>query len=291
MAYLLALCAIVLWSTNAVTASFVLKVLPVEQVQFLQFLGAFLVFVLFRYASRKTNGQKRLSAAAWALGIIGLTGTMIFQYVAFAIGPITEVNIIAYAWPLIAAIFVIATCNAPRPILLLSLAIAGFLGAGLVIGGDQLVQFGFVTNSYGFIAAVASALCMAIYSFGIGRTKTNANDVLIPGSIIGLIITAIWCFHGNVEWNISWPLAAGLYLGAGPMGAGYLFWSWAMQKDPNGNTALFGFLTPITSTGLLFFNGLMLETTSLIGAVIVIGCCTIIGLQSREQEHQSAKNA
>ncbi len=282
IAYLFAFCAIALWSTNAVTASFVLQILPVEQVQFLQFLGAFLVFAVLRKTLIQADQKSKSSKTAWLLGIIGLTGTMIFQYIAFAIGPITESNIIAYAWPLIATIFVILTGTAHRPLLLLCLAIVGFLGACLVIGGNQIIQLKFTTNSYGFIAAIASALCMAVYSFGIGRSGTSANDVLLPGAIVGLIITAIWCFLGESYWENQWALIAGFYLGVGPMGIGFLFWSWAMQKDPSGNTALLGFLTPITSTSLLLLNGEVMDTTSIIGTVIVLGCCTLIGLRSSQ---------
>lgn len=283
MAYFYALCAIGLWSTNAVTAKFVLQYLPVEQVQFLQFLGAFLIFVFLKYPSGKPGKWVQFNKKAWLLGIVGLTGTMIFQYIAFSMGPITETNIIAYAWPLIAAIFIIRAGNSSHPIQLLSIAVAGFFGVGLVIGGNQFTQLDFVNNFYGFGAAITSALCMAIFSFGIGRTQINANEALLPGAVAGLIITSIWCLLGDMRWGSLWSLSAGLYLGAGPMGVGYLLWSWAMQRDTNGNTALLGFLTPVLSTGLLLSDGEFLETISFIGAVIVIGCCTLIGLRSHQQ--------
>lgn len=282
MAHFFALCAIALWSTNAVTANFVLKTLAVEQVQFLQFLGAFIVFVLLRASSGTGASPRRgFNRPAWLLGCIGLAGTMIFQYIAFSIGPITEVNIIAYTWPLIAAIMVIAAGDAQRPAFLFVLAVIGFIGAALVIGGSTITQMTFQTSLYGFAAALVSALCMAAFSFGIGRTKTDANDVLLPGAIVGLVITSVWCFAGTSSWTDPIALLCGFYLGAGPMGLGYLFWSLAMQKDQTDQVAILGFLTPITSTGLLLFNGQSLEISSLIGAAIVFACCAWIGLQAR----------
>jgi len=285
MALLLALSAIALWSTNALVAKYVLQILPVEQVQFLQFLGAFFVFFLIALSRRELHRQFKLTRVAWILGIIGLPGTMIFQYLAFAAGPITEVNIIAYAWPLIAAVFIVVIGDALRPISLLLLAVFGFIGAVMVIGGDQLASMNISVGLSGFVTAAISALCMAIYSCGIGRTSINVNDILLPASGLGLIITALWCFFGASHWGALGPLLAGLYLGVGPMGLGYLFWSLAMQKDPSGRTALMAFLTPITSTMLLLTNGEVLETYSMIGAVIVIVCCSLIGVQSQRPKN------
>jgi len=285
MAIILALLGISLWSTNALVASHVLKVLPVEQVQFLQFLGAFIVFLILALCSRTQGATFKLSSMTWILGIIGLPGTMIFQYLAFAAGPITEVNIIAYAWPLIASVFVIMAGDSQRPLLLFLLATIGFLGTVLVIGGNQLIKMEFAVGFYGFSAAAISALCMAIYSFGIGRTSMNTNDILLPASAVGLVITGLWCYFGTSNWIMSGALIAGLYLGVGPMGLGYLFWSLAMQRDLTGRTALLAFLTPITSTLLLFTNGEMLETVSMIGAVIVVACCTLISVQSQRPKN------
>ena len=90
MAFILALAAIFLWSTNAVVANHALKEMPVEQVQFLQFLGACFVILLIVWRRRpETKIQTSEWHVRWALGVIGLTGTMIFQYIAFDIGPIT----------------------------------------------------------------------------------------------------------------------------------------------------------------------------------------------------------
>ena len=43
----------------------------------------------------------------FAVGIIGLVGTMVLQYVAFASMPVVEANLIAYTWPLMVAAAII----------------------------------------------------------------------------------------------------------------------------------------------------------------------------------------
>ncbi|MEP3232106.1 MAG: DMT family transporter [Hyphomicrobiales bacterium] len=283
MVYLFAIGAVALWSTNALVASLVLTALPVEQIQFLQFFGAFIVFAAIRYSGKSKRRAQKISRASWVLGITGLTGTMIFQYIAFSIGPITEVNVIAYAWPLITALLIVKTGATSYPRLLIFLSFIGFLGAAMVIGGNMLFNLSVELNVYGFLFASLSALCMAFYSFGIGRVKADANSVLFTGAFVGVIITAIWSFFGDLNWTLPWAITAGLYLGVGPMGIGYLLWSFAMQRDTSGNAALLGFLTPITSTLLLVFNGNGMDVTSIFGAFLVILSCLVIGLRSQQQ--------
>lgn len=283
MVYFLAISAVALWSTNALVASLVLTALPVEQVQFLQFLGALIIFAVIRYSRKSENRARKISGPSWLLGITGLTGTMIFQYIAFAIGPITEVNVIAYAWPLITALLIVKSGATSYPRLLIFLSFLGFLGSAMVIGGNMLFHLSLNLNVYGFLFASLSALCMAFYSFGIGRVKVDANDVLFTGAFVGVIITAIWCFFGDAIWTLPWTIIAGLYLGIGPMGVGYLLWSFAMQRDTSGNAALLGFLTPITSTLLLVSNGNVMDVTSIFGAFLVIVSCAIIGMRSQQQ--------
>ena len=283
MVYLFAIGAVALWSTNALVASLVLTELPVEQVQFLQFLGALIIFAAIRYSRKLKDGTLKISRASWMLGIMGLTGTMIFQYIAFSIGPITEVNVIAYAWPLITALLIVKAGATSHPRLLIFMSFIGFLGAAIVIGGDTLFNLSLELNVYGFLFASLSALCMAFYSFGIGRVTVDANNVLFAGAFIGFIITAIWCFFGEAVWTSPRAITAGLYLGVGPMGVGYLLWSFAMQRDKSGNAALLGFLTPITSTLLLLGNGNVMNATSIFGAFLVIVSCLIISLRSQQQ--------
>ena len=255
--------------------------MQVELVQFLLFLGACFVILLIVWRRRpETKIQTSEWHVRWALGVIGLTGTMIFQYIAFDIGPITEVNIIAYSWPLIAALIMIFGRTAENSKQLIILSLLGFGGVLLLIGGDKLGQQWQIPSPLGVLFAVLSAVCMAAFSFGMTRTQSHADDVLLPGALVGLAIAAVWCLFGNTPWNLSWTLWAGLYLGVGPMGLGYLFWALAMQRDSSGKAALFGFLTPVLSTVLLLASGQNLTLTSSIGAVIVLITCALASKQA-----------
>jgi len=281
---LLALAAIALWSTNAVTAKLVLADLPVSLVQCLQFTGATIVFAWMQFSTRRRAPLLRgVGARALLLGLIGLTGTMVLQYLAFASMPVIEANLIAYTWPLLVAAGLILLRRTPRPLRLAVSALAGFAGAALVItGGERALTLS--GEFYGYAAAIGSALCMAYYTLMIGGVAVAPERLLLPSALVGLAGTAIWSLVEGLPHASITTLLGGLYLGAGPMGLGYLFWSKAMRGDDSGRIAILGYLTPIGSTALLVAAGENLSQVAAVGAVLVIGSCLAVGLQQMERK-------
>lgn len=276
--------AVCFWSSNAVVAKFALRGLSVEQIQFLQFAGATAVFFLISRAGRSnvletgiaSGIRSRVTFPALVLGLIGLCGTMVFQYLAFAAGPIAQVNLIAYSWPLLSAVLVIAMKASPNPARLFLVSLVGFLGVALLITGGAETPWS-QTNLWGLAAAVLSALCMAVYTVAIGRTGCSSAALLLPASFAGLIGTLAWCLLEGAAWKAPELIPLGLYLGAGPMGLGYLLWSTALKHDNAGRVAIFGYATPVLSTLWLLVSGEHLTSAMAVGGALVIASCTLIG--------------
>ena len=277
--------AVALWSTNALVGKSLLATHPVSQVQFLQFAGAALVFALIRFTSREGAPPVAPSGAfaAFVVGLIGLVGTMVLQYIAFASMPVIEANLVAYTWPLMVAAAVIAFENPRRPALLGLAAALGFVGVALVISGGRDRTW-FQGDLVGYFAAFGSALCMAFYSVTVGRLGTSPERLLLPSSLIGVALTLLWSAREGVAWPTGVDLALGLYLGAGPMGLGYYFWSRALKLEGSGKVAVVAYLTPIASTLLLTLSGERLTATAIAGAVLVIGSCIAVGLERSEAQ-------
>jgi drug/metabolite transporter (DMT)-like permease len=221
-----------------------------------------------------------------AVGIVGLVGTMVLQYVAFASMPVIEANLVAYTWPLMVAAAVIVLGSPRRPALLGVTAVLGFVGVVLVISGGR-DQSWFQGSLTGYLAAFGSALCMAFYSIAVGRLATSADRLLLPSALAGVALTLLWCLHDGVAWQAGAYLIAGLYLGAGPMGLGYYFWSQALRLDRGGKVAVVAYLTPIASTFLLTLSGERLTMTAIAGAVLVIGSCIAVGIEGSEAENHA----
>lgn len=289
--------AVALWSTNALVGKSLLANYPVSLVQFLQFVGAALVFVIIRLMSsenvRPENALPEnavpkdiITAAKAALvpvavGFIGLVGTMVLQYIAFASMPVIEANLVAYTWPLMVAAAVIVLEHPRRPVLLGLTAALGFVGVALVISGGREASW-FQGNLIGYLAAFGSALCMAFYSIVVGRLAASPDRLLLPSALIGVVLTLLWCVHDGIVWPAGADLLLGLYLGAGPMGLGYYFWSRALKLEGGGKVAIVAYLTPIASTLLLTLSGERLTMTAIAGAVLVIGSCIAVGVERSE---------
>ncbi|WFP66153.1 DMT family transporter [Mesorhizobium sp. WSM4904] len=314
--------AVALWATNALVGKTLLAHHPVSHVQFLQFCGAALVFALIRlfpsplvgegglakrgrmrgagriadagvssstpHPSRRCapihllpQGEKGNAALAHAVGFIGLVGTMVLQYIAFASMPVIEANLVAYTWPLMIAAAVIALGRSRRPLLLGLTAALGFAGVALVISGGR-AQAWFEGSLVGYCAAFGSALCMAFYSLAVGRLAVPPDRLLLPSALIGVALTFAWSLHDGAAGLSGIPLLLGLYLGAGPMGLGYYFWSRALSLDQGGRLAVVAYLTPVASTLLLALSGESLSMTAIAGAVLVIGSCIAVGIERSE---------
>ena len=225
----------------------------------------------------------RAALAPLAVGFIGLVGTMVLQYIAFASMPVIEANLVAYTWPLMVAAAVIAFDNPRRPVLLGLAAALGFFGVALVISGGRQSSW-FQGDLIGYFAAFGSALCMAFYSVMVGRLAISPDRLLLPSSLVGVALTLLWCAGEVAPWPAGMDLALGLYLGAGPMGLGYYFWSRALKLEGSGKVAVVAYLTPIASTLLLTLSGERLTTTAIAGAVLVIGSCIAVGLERSEAQ-------
>ncbi|TPI12017.1 DMT family transporter [Mesorhizobium sp. B4-1-3] len=320
-----ALGAVALWATNALVGKTLLALYPVSQVQFLQFCGATLVFALIRlfpspfvgeggraklgrmrgaggvadagvssstpHPSRRfapihllPQGEKGKAAFAYTVGFLGLVGTMVLQYIGFASMSVIEANLVAYTWPLMIAAAVILLGRPRRPLLLGLAAALGFVGVVLVISGGR-AQSWFDGSLVGYLAAFGSALCMAFYSLTVGRLAVSPERLLLPSALIGVALTFAWCLHDGIVRPSGAHLLLGLYLGAGPMGLGYYFWSRAAKLDHGGRIAVVAYLTPIASTFLLTLSGESLSMTAIAGAVLVIGSCLAVGIEGTETRH------
>ena len=287
--------AVALWSTNALVGKSLLEDHPVSLVQFLQFTGAALVFAVIRLMDRaspspllpqREQARPANNLAAIAIGFIGLVGTMVLQYIAFAAMPVIEANLVAYTWPLMVAAAVIVLGKPQRPVLLGLTAVLGFVGVALVISGGRGQPF-LQGSIVGYLAAFGSALCMAFYSIAVARLATPSERLLLPSALVGVGLTLLWCVHDGAAWPTGADLLLGLYLGAGPMGLGYYFWSRALKLEGGGKVAVVAYLTPIASTVLLTLSGESLTLTAIAGAVIVIGSCIAVGIERSEAENHA----
>lgn len=273
----LALLGIVLWSTNALVGSAALERLPVSIVVLVQCATAAVALGVVRHVRRRrATALARLGRSerryVLLLGGLGFGGTLVLQYLSFAHAPIVEANIIAYGWPMFAAVWLAVAAFDRRSAAALLFACIGFAGVGLIVGsGGGLTGGG---NAFGYAAALASAGCMAFYSLGSGRARVPALDAMLCGALVGTLASVALVIDSGASWTPTLDWLGAAYIGLGPCAAGFAAWSAGMARS-GGRLAPMGYATPLLSTIVLLAAGRPVSGAGAVvgGALILI--CTV----------------
>ncbi|MGW1975591.1 DMT family transporter [Streptomyces sp. NPDC001889] len=276
---------IAFWSTNALAGSSALATLDLGIVLLLQFVSCTLALGAAEAVTRTRSRRRPPPSAAgppapaltrqewhhacW-VGVLGFGGTMTFQYIGFAHAPIVEANIIAYGWPMFAAVWLAVTVRSRSTATHLVLALAGFAGVAMMTlaqGGD-----GPSGSPLGYGSALLSALFMAFYTLGVGRTRVPARRVMLIGGAAACCSSLAIALATGADWTPTTAWWAMVYVGLGPCAAGYLLWSVGMTRS-RGRLAPLGYATPLLSTCVLLLAGRAFGgAVAAAGAVLVLLC-------------------
>ena len=198
----------------------------------------------------------KLPKAVWVLGIAGLFGYHFCYFIALSNAPAVEASLIAYLWPLLIVFFSALLPGERLRWFHGAGAIAGFIGAGLLITQGQSLSFE-PCYTTGYLAAFICALTWSSYSLlsrRFGDIPTNA-----VGGFCGATAILAWIFHLMFESTIlptGWEWIAILCLGLGPVGLAFFTWDYGVK---HGNIKVLGALSytaPLLSTILLIVCGL-----------------------------------
>lgn len=276
---LAALAAVVLWSTNAWAADVALDRMSLGWLLLVQYGTAAAALLGVRAVGRRHRGPPgegmtpRVGVAA--IGVLGLTGTIFLQYLAFATAPIVAANVLTYAWPLLAAVWVAATARTRRATGLAGLALLGFGGVAVIFAGPTAAGPDSAAGpaaTWGYVAALGSAVCMAGYTLASAHVQAAATDLLIPASLVGTLAAAVLTASTPGAWPPASGWLAAVYLGLGPMAAGYGLWTLAMARGGADRLSPIGYATPLLSTLLLIATGAPATTTTLVGIGLILAC-------------------
>ncbi|NEQ43205.1 MAG: EamA family transporter [Leptolyngbya sp. SIOISBB] len=214
----------------------------------------------------------RLPLLVWGLGIAGLFGYHLCYFIALQNAPVVEASLIAYLWPLLIVFFSALLPGETLRWFHGAGAIAGFLGAGLLVTKGQSLSFE-AQYAKGYLAAIACALIWSSYSLlsrRLGAIPTNA-----VGGFCGATAILAWICHNWFEVTI-WPQGnawiALLGLGFGPVGLAFFTWDYGVK---HGNIRVLGalsYLAPLLSTLLLIACGQAVATWS-----VAIACLLVVG--------------
>jgi drug/metabolite transporter (DMT)-like permease len=192
---------------------------------------------------------------AWAHGVGGLFGYHALYFLAFALAPAVEVNLINYLWPLL-IVLLAAPIRGLRlgPARLLGVGF-GFAGCALLVGpGAQFPP----EAVPGFIAALGCAVVWAVYSVTSGtRRLAGVPTEAVAGFCLATAALAA-VLHLGFETTVA-PDAgewlAVLALGLGPVGAAFFLWDVGMKRGDPRLLGTLAYAVPVASTLLLIAAG------------------------------------
>jgi drug/metabolite transporter (DMT)-like permease len=267
----LAASAILLWGSLALLSTRVSHLPPLLMAGISLSIGGLLgVFQLKRW---------RVPLPTFIVGVAGICGYHILLFTAFQHAPTLEANLLNYLWPLLivllSPVFLKGYHLRPRHF---AAALAGLLGAGLIVTGGKLQPD--LSHLGGYLLAAAAAFVWAAYSLLTKRlppfSSAAVGGFCLASGAICLTVYALQSGPGafSAVRPADWlPL---LLLGAGPLGAAFFLWDAALKKGDPRVIGSLSYLTPLISTlGLVAVAGKPFTPLSAAAMVLIIAGAVI----------------
>ncbi len=206
-------------------------------------------------AAKGRLGALRQPPIAWVHGVGGLFGYHALYFIALALAPAVEANLINYLWPLL-----IVLLSAPlRGLRLGPARLAGvglgFAGCALLVGAGASFPPEAIP---GFLAAAGCAVVWAVFSVTAGTKRlVKVPTEAVAGFCIATAICALVAHLGFETWvapdAAQW--LALVLLGLGPLGAAFFLWDVGMKRGDPRLLGTLAYAAPVASTLLLVAAG------------------------------------
>ncbi len=265
--------AVLMWATLALFTALSGRVPPFQLTAMSFSVATLIGLALWLKKGGGILRHLRLPGRVWALGIGGLFGYHFFYFMALRNAPAVEASLIAYLWPLLIVIFSALLPGERLRWFHLAGALAGFVGAVLLVTKGQSLSF---ERQYllGYLAAMVCALTWSSYSV-LSRYFGSIPTDAVGGFCGATALLALLC-HLLFEQTV-WPAGATewlavLCLGLGPVGAAFFTWDYGVKRGNIKVLGAFSYAAPLLSTLLLVLFGLAEATW-----VVALACVFIVG--------------
>lgn len=248
MATYIGFLAIFSWGLLALLGNLT-KALPAFQLLFMCFALSFIILLVKRFASKQPLlTPPKLSKKQLIIGVTGLFGFHFCYFMALKYGPLIEVSLIVYLWPLLLGVFVATPGSKFKAILG---GLLGFLGTlSLITDGSGLS----INSEYylGYFFAGCCAVLWSSYSYLMSQFDSHVDDIGWLSLIVAVLaLFAHFYFETTViRLSVSQWLGA-ILLGLGPVGGAFYLWDHGLKFGNRSLLASLSFLTPVLSTFIL----------------------------------------
>lgn len=268
---LLALTAILIWSTLALFSSQLTHVSP--------FLVLGVALMLSGSYSLVRRSAWRIPLTTLGVGVGGIFGYHFLYFRAMALAPAVEASLINYLWPLLIVVLSPLVLSGyrlrPRHVFgtLLGLAGAGLIATSASSAGPLSLRFEYLA---GYLMMAGAALIWALYSLLTKRVPHfSTESVAAFCTVSGLLALAFYLLSGGslaqVQALSSHDWLVIVLCGLGPMGAAFFFWDAALKRGDPRRIGSLAYLTPLLSTlNLVVFARLSLTPVSFAAMALIV---------------------
>jgi drug/metabolite transporter (DMT)-like permease len=269
--------AIILWSALAVLTTAAGPVPPFQMTAMAFALGFLLALAKWVAGGERVMAHFRWPPSVWALGIGGLFGFHALYFIALALAPPVEANLINYLWPLLIVLFSGFLPGERLRWWHIAGALAGLAGCALLVGGGAR---GFQPEfAAGYLSALGAALAWSSYSVlsrRFGEVPTDAVGAFCGATAVLALIVHLAIETTYTPQGAEW--LAILALGFGPVGAAFYLWDVGMKRGDIRALGALSYVTPLLSTLLLVAFGRGALSPNVAAAVgLIVGGAIVAG--------------
>ena len=236
-AYLLALTAILFWST--MSSAFKITLRYIDPLNLLLFASFFSSIVLF--ALLLVNGKIHLLRQAnWRdirnSAILGLLNPFLYYLVlfrAYELLPAQEAGTLNYIWPVVLVLLSIPILKQKINWLSILAILISFLGIIIISTHGDILSFEF-SNTFGVILAVGSAVFWALFFILNMKDQRDENIKIFLNISFGFVYVLILVLlFFEIKLPESYGLLGVAYIGAFEMGITFVIWLTALRLSSN----------------------------------------------------------
>ena len=193
----------------------------------------------------------------WALNVAGYFGCHLVYFIAVRNGPVAEVSLIAYLWPLLIVVF---SAMMPGERLRLHHVIGVVLavvGAYIVVSKGQLNALsGGLT--LGHLIAVPYAFMWAGFSVSIRRFGEIPSDIVAGFCLVCAALAGVChAMFETTQWSLGGSQWVAIFgLGLLPMGLAFYAWDFGMKRGDRIILGASSYAAPLISTLVLLLAGM-----------------------------------
>ncbi len=276
-AILLALTAVLCWSTVATAFKVALTYLTHFEMLLIACITTVLLFAVVLTVQRKWALVKQLSAKEWKelafLGFLNPTAYYLILFKAYDLLPAQVAQPVNYAWPIVLLILLAVFAKQPIPAkkyigMVISMSGVVMISAGTGQLSDMNVPL------HGVLLAVFSSLFWA--GFWMVNNKFKDKVDAIVSLFASFLCGSLYLIAGALVFGINLPsipgLLAGMYVGGFEMGIPFICFGLAIRMTSN--PALINQLCYLSPFLSLFFISMVLREpiviTTYIGLILIV---------------------